>query len=226
MHQHTVQNDQSFDSNRKFALAYDSSGGSGTRSYAWVLRTLGTILDQQRFCDFDLRIEDDTCEVNGIVERCDLKRPPLLDQIRGLFGNSSEFSGTNAKTITRELSFSMAEIDAMETKVQEQRQKPSKMPDPCCLSQILRGVGCYLDKRIGSKLVDVARTGRWVTIAYRMADGRLERTQKDMEYFYNYAVKMYLRRSSREELPPLSDPTLIVTWEERQKTHKLYQLTK
>jgi hypothetical protein len=33
-----------------------------------------------------------------------------------------------------------------------------------------------------------------------------------LEYFYDYWVKMYLRRSNRSKLPPPSEPTLFVTW--------------
>lgn len=226
MNQNTAQKDQSFDSDRKPALADDSSGGSATLSYGRILRTLGIILEQRGFHDFDLRIENEICIVNGIVERGPLKPLSLLEQVRSLLSGTPQSSAENGKTIELELSYSMAEIDALETQVQERRQGPSKMPDPCCLSQILRGVGCYLDKRIGSELLGLVKTGRWVTITYRASDGRLERTHQDFEYFYDYSVKMYMHRSGRETLPSLSDPTLIVTWEDRQKSHRLSQFSK
>lgn len=226
MKQNTIQQEEILENEHNSALVDDSSGDSEAAGYARALRTLGLILEQHRFCTFDLRVEEDTCIVKGIAQRAEMNRPSVLQQIRSLFGGSSQFSGTNGKTIELEHSFSMAEIAAMEPKVREQRQEASKMPDPYCLSQILRGVGCYLDRRMGSKLIGVTIKDRWVTIVCRTADGRMERTHQDYEYFYNYSVKMYMHRSSREKLPPLSDPTLIVRWEESHKTHKLSQLSK
>jgi len=226
MKQNTVQKEEFFDSDRKSELAQDPSSSSGLPSYARALRMLGIILEQHRFSVFDLRVEKDTCVVKGIAQRAEMNSSSVLQHIRDLFGGAAKSSRADGGTIKLELSFSMAEIDAMETKVQEQRHEVSKMPDPYCLSQILRGVGCYLDTRNGSELIGVTLKDRWVTMAYRTSDGRIERTHQDFEYFYNYSVKMYMHRSSREKLPPLSDPTLIVTWEDRQKTHMLSQPTK
>lgn len=225
MKQNTVQKEEFFENTPESALAQDSSGSSEPPSYARALRTLGLILEPHRFCDFNLRIDGDTCVVKGIAAR-EVHRCSLFEQIRGLFGGPAKSSRADERTVKLELSFSMAEIDAMETKVQTQRQAASKMPDPYGLSQILRGVGCYLDTRRGSELIGVTIKYPWVTMAYRTGDGRMERTHQDYEYFHNYSVKMYMHRSSREKLPPLSDPTLIVTWEDSHKTYRLSQPSK
>ena len=86
------------------------------------------------------------------------------------------------------------------------------MPDPYSVSQILRGAGSYLDNRDITKLLEISLKGKWVTVSYETAEGRLEKAQQDLEYFYDYWVKMYLRRSNR--LKPLfsPDPTVLVTW--------------
>ena len=223
MKQNTVQNEEFIDGDRESVSAQDSSSELATPSYARALRTLGLILEQQGFSTFDLRVEEDTCIVKGMAQRAKLNRPSVLQHIRGLFGGSPQDAATNSKPIKLELRYSMTEIAAAEIKAQEQRQEASKMPDPYCLSQILRGVGCYLDKRTGSELIGVTVKDPWVTIVYRTADGRMERQYQDFEYFYNYSVKMYMHRSSREKLPPLSDPTLIVTWESSEQQHKLSQ---
>ena len=86
------------------------------------------------------------------------------------------------------------------------------MPDPYSLSQILRGAGSYLDNRHNTKLVGISLKGKWVTVSYQTAEGRLEQAQQDLEYFYDYWVKMYLHRSNRTKLPPPSEPTVLVTW--------------
>jgi hypothetical protein len=95
------------------------------------------------------------------------------------------------------------------------------MPDPYSISQILRGAGSYLDNRDVTNLVGITLKERWVTVSYQTAEGRLEQAKQDLEYFYNYWVKMYMRRSNRTKLPPPSDPTLFVSWEGIQKAHRL-----
>ena len=225
MEQHTARREDIIDQHHG-ALAADSSPDSETAGYARALRTLGLILEQQRFSMFDLRVEHGSCFVDGIVRRPVLPQASLLGKILDFFGASVPASRSGDQAVNLILKFTVNEIAAMESKVRQRRQPTSKMPDPYCLSQILRGVGCYLDSRIGSQLIGVTIKDRWVTMVYLTHNGRVERAHQDFEYFYNYSVKMYLHRSSRDKMPPLSDPTLIVTWEDRQKTHKLSQLSK
>ena len=52
-----------------------------------------------------------------------------------------------------------------------------------------------------------------MTLRYKTGEGRLEQAQQDVEYFYNYWVKMYLRRIDRPKLPPPNDPSLIMAWD-------------
>ncbi len=95
------------------------------------------------------------------------------------------------------------------------------MPDPYSISQILRGAGSYLDNREAARLSAISLRGKWVTVAYENPDGRIEQAQQDLEYFYDYWVKMYMRRSNRAKLPAPSEPTLFVTWEGMRHTHRV-----
>jgi len=61
--------------------------------------------------------------------------------------------------------------------------------------------------------VGISLKGRWVTVSYQTGEGRLERARQDLEYFYDYWGKMYLRRSNRAKFPPPSEPTVLVTWQ-------------
>ena len=226
MEKNTAQREDIFEIQHHSALDDDSSADSETTGYARALRTLGLILEQHGFTMFDLRIEHGTCVVDGIVWRRTLRQTSLLGKIRDFFSGPVQVSRNGGEAVNLILKFTLAEITAMETQMRQQRRQTSKMPDPYGLSQILRGVGCYLDTRIGSQLIGVTIKDCWVTMVYRTNDGRVERAHQDFEYFYNYSVKMYLHRSGRDKGPPLSDPTLIVTWEHRQQTHKLSKLSK
>jgi hypothetical protein len=105
------------------------------------------------------------------------------------------------------------DIEQLESQGRAKRKESHHMPDPYSLSQILRGAGSYLDTRSGTYLVGIAVKDQWMTLRYKTAEGRLEQAQQDVEYFYNYWVKMYLRRSGRPKLPPPNDPSLIVEWD-------------
>ena len=107
------------------------------------------------------------------------------------------------------------EIEQFDMRGKVKRADSNKMPDPYSISQILRGTGSYLDNRDVTTLVGISLNGKWVTVKYETAAGRLEQAKQDLEYFYDYWVKMYLRRSNRAKLPPASDPTLFVTWQGR-----------
>ncbi len=226
MKQSTAQREDVFDHQHDSALVDDSSPDAEATGYARALRTLGLILEQHAFTTFDLRVEHGSCVVDGIVRRRTLRQTSLLGKIRDFFSGPVQVSRNGVEAVNLILKFTLAEIAAMETQMRQQRRQTSKMPDPYGLSQILRGVGCYLDTRIGSQLIGVTIKDCWVTMVYRTNDGRVERAHQDFEYFYNYAVKMYLHRSSRDKGPPLSDPTIIVTWEHRQQTHKLSHFSK
>ena len=108
----------------------------------------------------------------------------------------------------RQLRYSITDLLDSETEGRERRKQSSQMPDPYSISQILRGIGCFLDKREGSRLLGVTVKDRWVAIDYVTADGREQKETQDFEYFYDYWVKMYMQRSNRSKLPPPSDPTL------------------
>lgn len=179
-----------------------------------TLRTLGTLLQQQGFAEFELQVSDDRYVVRGQAHGANLAPASLLQKIFALGKDRN-------RTTQRELGYSITDLLSFETEIRQRRKQPNEMPDPYGLSQILRGVGCYLDKREGSRLVSVIVKNRWVTIEYVAGDGRMERAHQDFEYFYNYWVKMYMQRSNRSKLPPPSDPTLFVTWEGRVRQHKL-----
>jgi len=181
-----------------------------------TLRTLGTMLQRDGFAEFELRVNDDLYVVHGLGAADKSARSSLFEKVLGLGRRQG-----GAPRANRELRYSMTDLLTFETQVRERRKQSSEMPDPYSLSQILRGVGCYLDKRERSRLVSVKVKERWVTIEYITGDGRAEKAHQDFEYFYNYWVKMYLQRSNRSKLPPPSDPTLLVTWESGLRRHQL-----
>ena len=185
-----------------------------------VLRTLGALLQQAGFTDYELRVNGVVYTILGQVAAQHSAPRSLLRQIFGLSGVGKQCQ----QPAVRELQYSITELLNSETESRERRQQPTQMPDPYSAAQILRSVGCFLDKREGSRLLGVTVKDRWVEIDYVTADGRAQKEKQDFEYFYDYWVKMYMQRSTRAKLPPPSDPTLYVTWESGRRQHRLSRI--
>jgi hypothetical protein len=56
-----------------------------------------------------------------------------------------------------------------------------------------------------------------VTVRYRTAEGRIEQAKQDVTYFYNYWVKMYLRRGLRPSQTLPNDSPFVVNWRVAEK---------
>jgi hypothetical protein len=159
-------------------------------SYARDLRVVGQLLERREIGSADLVYVADAYIIRGIQKTNDNSRSGVrfsrrlmtrLDAIlRGDFRHS--FVHTLFRLLYR-----------------CKRSSVSPMPDPHSLSHILRSAGAYLDGRKNSSLIGISLQDRWVTIRFETAEGRPEEAKQSLEYFYDYWVKMYLRRGSKAE---------------------------
>jgi len=206
MEQNTVENRDYFKA-LEAASVEEASSEAQKFSYARTLRTLGYALESYRFLAFEIRVENDDYVIKGSVPPAERNKSSFLRSLQDLFSNPSASSGEATQEI--ELRYSIGEIHNLDARERAQRVESPEIPDPHSLSQLLRCVGCYLDKRINDKLVDVTVKERWVTIIHRSRDGQLLKTRRDIEYFYDFWVKMYIQRSSRPSEPAPSEPTFF-----------------
>ena len=190
-----------------------------SKSFARQLRALGQALEKFSFSAFDLELRSGTYLVAGTAMAAENIKFSFSRFVRELLRGSSSKARITCNDSHVDLHFSPEEIERFEERGRIRRQDASKMPDPYSISQILRGAGSYLDNRDVTTLVGISLKGKWVTVSYQTSEGRLEQAQQDLEYFYDYWVKMYLRRSNRAKLPPPSDPTVLVTWQGIQSAH-------
>jgi hypothetical protein len=191
-----------------------------TWCYAKELRTLGQALEAHEVSSVELEVESGVYFVRGKATVAQPAQPSISKLIRDfVFGADSAPKAKDIEDIS--LRYTANEIKQLDDEARALRKDPSKTPDPHSLSQVLRGAGSYLDNKRTS-LVGISIKGRWVTLRYRTAEGSLEQAKQDIEYFFNYWVKMYMRRKNRSKTPPPSDPTLIVTWEGIKKQNPTY----
>jgi hypothetical protein len=191
--------------------------GGGSQSFAHQLRALGQALEKFSFSAFDLELRSGTYLVTGRAVSAENVRFSFPRFVRELLRGAAGRPAVTCTGSQIDLRFSPEEIERFDVCGRIRRQDGGKMPDPYSISQILRGAGSYLDHRDVTSLVGISLKEKWVTVVYQTAEGRLEQAQQDLEYFYDYWVKMYLRRSNRAKLPPPSEPTVFVTWRGIQK---------
>jgi hypothetical protein len=174
-------------------------------SHAVTLRALGQVLENHRCSKFEIKVENNEYVITGKVPPPELPKPSLLSLVYGLFSKPPAAIPEKNQTDEIELRYPHGDIRALESQERSRRKVSPEGPDAHSTSQLLRGIGYYLDKRADSMLVSVAVEDSWVTIVSRSRDGQLQKTHQGIEYFYNFWVKMYLHRSDRQ-----SDSTVSV----------------
>jgi hypothetical protein len=183
-------------------------------SYARDLRAVGQELEARHLFSLDLELEDGFYIVRGKVTASKYAESSfsafLKDQLRAV---GSVLRGRPRPAIYEiDLRYKAQDVEELDSKGRARRRNPERIPDPYSLSQKLRGVGSFLDYRPETALAGIHVEDRWVTVRYRTAEGRIEQAKQDVAYFYNYWVKMYLRRTSRDGLSFPDDPTVVVDW--------------
>ena len=222
MKQNTAENNTVFPADFDTATQAAAAPARDQREFAKELRALGQAIEKFSFSAFDLQLESGIYVVTGrAVSPLENVRFSFSRFIREVLRGSNPTPAVTSTVNKVDLRFSPEEIEKFDVRGRVKRQDPGKMPDPYSISQILRGAGSYLDNRDVTSLVGITLKEQWVTVSYQTAEGRLEQAKQDLEYFYNYWVKMYMRRSNRKKLPPPSDPTVFVTWKGIQKAHCL-----
>jgi len=179
-------------------------------SYARILRTIGHALETHRVVTCDITVENDTYTVKGTALPVNRARRSLFRSVGKLFAKASASPRPDFITNRIELRYSMEDIQALDAQVRDRRGASPEIPDPLSMSQLLRVIGGFMDKRADEELLGVSIDDRWVTITHVSRDHRLLKTSHDIEYFYDLWVKMYLQRSNRSSAPPPSGPTVCI----------------
>jgi hypothetical protein len=163
-------------------------------SYARDLRAIGQALEDKNLTSFALEVEAGSYVARGTRLEPD-SGWSLVGGLRDLV--SSLTGGSRRSSNEVELRFTADGIDRIEDGGRAKRRDSHSTPDAHSVSQLLRGAGAYLDRRRNVSLLGITVEDRWVTLRYVNADGRIEQTKQDLEFFYNYWVKMYLQRRNR-----------------------------
>ena len=183
-------------------------------SYARELRAVGQALEAQHVFSLDLELKGGLYVVRGKVTAADYAQSSFSAFIQDFIsGVGSALTCSPRQSIYEiDLRYKPEDVEELDLKGRAHRRHEDQTPDPYGLAQKLRGVGSFLDYRPETALTGVSVEDRWVTVRYRTAEGRIEQAKQDVTYFYNYWVKMYLRRSLRQNLTLPDDSTVVVNW--------------
>lgn len=215
-------NNLAFQTSKPAKPAGDTAKAEG--SYAKELRALGQALEARHIVTLDLVA---VADVYAIRAKARLPKDTYPDTaclkfaLRKLW---SAFTGKNeGKTDleTIDLRYNLDDITQLDRLGRSKRANPEGMPNPNALSQILRSAGSYLDLKEHSSLIGISVQERWVTIRYQSSDGEPQETRQDIEYFYDYWVKMYLRRSNRPSPSAVTEPTVAGIWKQIKELYEL-----
>src|SRR5262245_20706033 len=180
-------------------------------THARILRTIGHDLERHRVVTCDLTVEDALYTIKGLVQPSSKPPRSFLRSAYKLFFKDNQMPCADQITNRILLRYSIRDIQAMEARVRDQRNGAAETSDPLGMSQLLRVIGGFIDRRAGDELLGLWIDDRWVTITHVSRDHRLLKTTHDIEFFYDLWVKMYLRRSNRMVTPPPSGPTICIS---------------
>ena len=168
-------------------------------SYARDLRVVGQLLDRRQIISAELVCVADAYIIRGIQKPNGDSRfsRRFMTGLQAILHR--DFRRTLRSRIIN-LRYDLEEIVKADYLARCKRSDISPLPDPYSLSHILRSAGAYVDGRKNSSLIGISLQDRWVTIRFETAEGNPEEAKQDLRYFYDYWVKMYLRRGSQGKM--------------------------
>ena len=181
----------------------------GHLSHAEELRALGQLLEMREFAFVALEATESGYKIEAQVDERKQTVHSLGAIVKRFFSNVGSFHRNNRQSTTRkiELRYNAQEIEQLIQDGIARRQPTNTTPDPFSLSNILRSVGAYLDGFHHATLIHVAVEDRWITVRYRQGSGSVKELKQDIQFYYDYWVKMYLHRSERSLMLSPTDAT-------------------
>jgi hypothetical protein len=168
--------------------------------YATMLRPVGQTLDDLRIESFTVITDED----GFIVRDKTRNRAQLTPREKAFLSDlSASHSALKAKQNALRLANGIfewhltgADIERLEKAGRERRRDTEQAPDSHSSSQILRIIGEIVDQKRG-RLISVSKVESLVTVDYLTSMGRLVSENFTLPMIYNFWVRSYKRRATR-----------------------------
>ena len=157
----------------------------GELSYALALRAIGQSLEAQQTKDFDLSILE-----TGFVVR--ENKPRYLKWRRNI-----RPKGKGKALDLSDVHYSVDDIARLDQSGKEWRRTPAQTPDFYVLSQTLRTVGGFVDRR-GFRLLELSRRGSKLALRLEQPEGRSLVETHTIASLHNIFVGMFFDRQKKK----------------------------
>ncbi len=154
-------------------------------SYALALRAIGQSLEAQQTTDFDLS----AIETGFVVRE---NKPRYLKWPQTIRRN-----GKGKALDLSDVHYSVDDIARLDQSGKERRQTPAQTPDFYVLSQTLRTVGGFVDRR-GFDLLKLSRRGLKLTLRLEQPEGRSLVETHTIASLHNIFVGMFFDRQKKK----------------------------
>ena len=168
-------------------------------NFSQMLRPVGQMLEPLQVESLSLRVEEGGVSVR-VHQRPQLVQPSSDVSLRvtwQIFRRKKPEPGPQPSSGVLELHYTQEDISRMDTEAQARRKGTGGSPEAHTLSQILRAVGAFVDQKQG-RLLGVTIEGHDIAIEYESALKKASVEKFTVASLYDYWVKMYLRRRTRE----------------------------
>ena len=145
-------------------------------NYKQTLRAIGQALEAQRPIAFNIKSNGENYLVRGVPEK--------LNPLKALFRRNHGIG---------QASYTPQDIDRLERQGRAKRNAPRGMPDFHSLSNILRTLGAYLDRK-DARLLEVYKRGRSMMILYQNSEGHPEIEERTISSIHYLSMQMFQGR--------------------------------
>ena len=174
--------------------------------YAQLLRAIGQALEVLQFGSFTMELSGDDLLVRGSAvtsteqEEARAIRERVIkfvwEALPGERAPQAEIESAMctwpAKLVLR---YTVKDMDRLEQEGKAKRQSAAGVPDLASLSQLLRTIGAYVEKK-RARLVKIARSGDSLAIRYDTVGGERREETVSAGSLYEFWAQLYLQRSS------------------------------
>jgi hypothetical protein len=173
-------------------------------NYSRILRVVGQRLEPLRPETYEV-----VCYGNCYLIRCRVKedsqgKKEEEKKARGLAAFlrlwrepenlSIDARPSGGTSINVEFLYSLEELDSLDEERKEPRRDPNAMPDPYSLSNTLRAVGAFLDRKPHTRLLFASNRGQEVAILYETKNGVRSFEEYPISALYEFQLKEYIKR--------------------------------
>jgi hypothetical protein len=179
------------------------------QEYAQLLRAIGQALEVLKFGSFEMEFvggdflvygSADTSteqeEARRIRERL---RKFVWEALPGETASEAEIELAMSRWPAKlHLRYTPKDMDRLEETGKAKRHTDSGVPDIANLSQLLRTIGAYIEKK-RVRLVRISRYGESLAIEYDHANGERRTETVSAGSLYEFWAELYLQRAGRDE---------------------------